>query len=72
MSWSHHENKFYGYKMLLVVDTALELPVAITMKGGSRNDSAAFELLIEEFDERYDTEDLYAALADAGFSSHGH
>jgi hypothetical protein len=68
-SWGHHEGKFYGYKVFLVVDAATELPVAITMETGSRNDSAAFEPLIADFDERYDTDDLQAALADAGFDS---
>ncbi|MDL0129248.1 transposase (plasmid) [Halobacterium sp. MBLA0001] len=70
-SWGKHEGKFYGYKVYIVVDVAAELPVAITMETGSRNDCAAFEPLIEEFDERYDTDDLQAALADAGFDSQG-
>jgi len=68
-SWGKHEGSFYGYKVFLVVDAASELPVAITMETGKRNDTAAFEPLIEEFDERYGTEDLQAALADAGFDS---
>ena len=68
-SWGQHEGSFYGYKVFLVVDAASELPVAITMETGKRNDTAAFEPLIEEFDERYGTEDLQAALADAGFDS---
>ena len=70
-SWGYHEGKFYGYKVFLVVDAATELPVAITMETGSRNDSATFGPLIEDFDERYDTDDLQAALADAGFDSNG-
>jgi IS5 family transposase len=68
-SWGTHEGKFYGYKVYLVVDAASELPVAITMETGKRNDCAAFEPLIEEFDEQYDTEELQAVLADAGFDS---
>jgi len=68
-SWGTHEGLFYGYKVLLVVDAASELPVAITMETGKRNETAAFEPLIEEFDERYDTGELQAALADAGFDS---
>lgn len=68
-SWGKHEGSFYGYKVFLVVDAASELPVAITMETGKRNDTTAFEPLIEEFDERYDTDDLQAALADAGFDS---
>jgi hypothetical protein len=70
-SWGKHEGSFYGYKVFLVVDAASELPVAITMETGSRNDTAAFEPLIEDFDERYGTENLHAALADAGFDSQG-
>ncbi|WP_302080554.1 transposase [Salinibaculum rarum] len=70
-SWGKHEGSFYGYKVYLVVDAASELPVAITMETGKRNDTAAFEPLIEDFDERYDTDDLQAALADAGFDSQG-
>ncbi len=57
--------------MFLVVDAASELPVAITMETGKRNDTVAFEPLIEEFEERYDTDELQAALADAGFDSQG-
>ncbi|MFC7074388.1 transposase [Halovenus rubra] len=68
-SWGKHEGPFYGYKVFLVVDAASELPVAITMETGKRNDTAAFEPLVEDFDERYDTDDLQAALADAGFDS---
>jgi len=68
-SWGTHEGSFYGYKVFLVVDAASELPVAITMETGKRNDTVAFEPLIEEFDERYDTDELQAALADAGFDS---
>ena len=70
-SWGHHEGKFYGYKVFVVVDAATELPVAITMETGSRNDSAAFKPLIEDFEDRYDTADLQAALADAGFDIQG-
>ncbi|WP_123619529.1 transposase [Halorubrum sp. CSM-61] len=68
-SWGYHEGKFYGYKVFLVVDAASELPVAITMETGSRHDSKAFTPLIEEFDDRYDFEDIQAVLADAGFDS---
>ncbi|WP_256419619.1 transposase [Halorubrum laminariae] len=68
-SWGKHEGSFYGYKVFLVVDAATELPVAITMETGKRNDTVAFEPLIKDFDERYDTENLQAALADAGFDS---
>ena len=68
-SWGKHEGSFYGYKVFLVVDAASELPVAITMETGKRNDTTAFEPLIEEFDERYDTDELQAALADAGSDS---
>uniref|UniRef100_UPI001F4C93C3 transposase n=1 Tax=Halococcus thailandensis TaxID=335952 RepID=UPI001F4C93C3 len=45
-SWGKHEGSFYGYKVFLVVDAATELPVAITMETGKRNDSAAFEPLV--------------------------
>jgi len=57
--------------VFIVVDAATELPVAITMETGSRNDSVAFKPLIEDFEDRYDTADLQAALADAGFDSQG-
>jgi len=68
-SWGKHEGSFYGSKVFLVVDAASELPVAITMETGKRNDTVAFEPLIEGFDERYGTDELQAALADAGFDS---
>ena len=50
-SWGKHEGSFYGYKVFLVVDAATELPVAITMETGKRNDTAAFEPLIEVMSE---------------------
>ena len=52
-----------------MVDAASELSVAIMMATGSRNDSKAFTPLIKEFDDRYDFENIQAALADAGFDS---
>jgi len=51
-NWGHHEGKFYGYKMFLVVDAAMELLVAVTMTTGSGNDTSAFEPLIEDFTDR--------------------
>jgi len=57
--------------VFLVVDAASELPVPIVMATGKRNDTAAFEPLIEEFNERYDTDDVQAALAHTGFDSQG-
>jgi len=68
-SWGQHEGKFYGYKVYIVVDAAAELPVAITMETGSTHDCSAFEPLIDEFDERYDTDELQAVLAYADFDS---
>jgi len=35
-SWGYHKEKFYGYKVFLVVDAVSELPVAITMETGSK------------------------------------
>ncbi|MFW6385276.1 MAG: transposase [Halodesulfurarchaeum sp.] len=68
-SWGKHEGSFYGYKVYLVVDAATELPVAITTATGSRNDVAAFVPLIEEFEARYDVDDLEVVFGDAGFDS---
>ena len=70
-SWGKHEGMFYGYKVYIVVDVAAELPVAITMETGSTQDCSGFEPLIDDFDERYDTDELQAVLADAGFDSQG-
>lgn len=70
-SWGQHEGKFYGYKVYIVVDAAAELPVAITMETGSTHDCSGFEPLVDEFEERYDTDELQAVLADAGFDSQG-
>jgi len=70
-SWGKHEGSFYGYKVYLVIDAAAELPVAITMETGKTNDCAGFEPLIDEFEQRYDIENIQAALADAGFDSQG-
>jgi len=68
-SWGKHEGSFYGYKVFLVVDAATELPVAVVTSTGKRNDTTQFIPLLEEFDERYDTEELQAVFGDAGFDS---
>lgn len=60
---------FYEYEVFLVVNAASELFFAITNETGERNDCAAFEPLIEDFADRYDTGDLEAALSHAGFDS---
>jgi len=70
-SWGQHEGTFYGYKVFIVVDVAAELPVAITMETGSTNGCGGFKPLIDNFEERYDTDELQAVLADAGFDSQG-
>jgi IS5 family transposase len=68
-SWGKHEGSFYGYKVFLVVDAATELPVAVVTSTGKHNDTTQFVPLVEELDERYDTDELQAVFGDAGFDS---
>ncbi|WP_435077861.1 transposase [Halococcus sp. AFM35] len=68
-SWGVHEGQFYGYKAYLVIDAAIELPVAALLTTGKRNDQRMFVPLIEKYDDLYDTADLEAVFADAGFDS---
>jgi transposase len=55
--------------VFIVVDAAAELPVAITVETGKRNDTVAVQTLIDEFEQQYDTDEVQAAMADAGFDS---
>ena len=68
-SWGRHEGSFYGYKAFILVDVAIEQPILIRMETGSQYDSPVMVPLIEEYEERYDTDELEAVLADAGFDS---
>lgn len=68
-SWGKHEGSFYGYKAFILVDVAIEQPVLIRMETGSRYDSTVCIPLIEEYEARYDTDEIEAVLADAGFDS---
>lgn len=68
-SWGKHEGSFYGYKVFIVVDVAIEQPILIRMETGKRYDSPFLVPLIEEYEERYDTDALEAVLADAAYDS---
>lgn len=68
-SWGRHEGRFYGYKVYIIVDVAIEQPIALRMETGKTYDTTAFVPLCEDFDEHYETEELKALLADAGFDS---
>lgn len=48
------------------MDSATELPVTIFTATGKRNDSALFVPLLDEFEERYDTDGLEGVFGDTG------
>jgi hypothetical protein len=68
-SWGKHEGSFYGYQVYPMVDAATELPVAIVTATGKRNDITQLVPLLEEFENRYDTDGLEAVFGNAGFDS---
>ncbi|MBD3406331.1 MAG: transposase [Candidatus Lokiarchaeota archaeon] len=66
-SWGDHHGSFYGYKVHILVDAESELPVSMIFSTGKDHDSVYFMHLIEDFDKRYDFEDVYAVLGDAAY-----
>jgi hypothetical protein len=72
-AWGKHEGTFYGYQVMLLVDPAVELPVAIMVRPGNEAEKTLFAPLIEDFTERYDTDefDCEAVFADAEYDTKG-
>lgn len=70
-AWGHHEGKFYGYQLMLLVDPAIELPVGILVKPGNEAEKTLLAPLIEDFEERYDTDefDCEVMFADAEYDT---
>ena len=70
-AWGMHEGLFYGYQVMLLVDPAVELPVAIMVKPGNEAEKTLFAPLIEDFTDRYDTDefDCEAVFADAEYDT---
>lgn len=72
-AWGKHEGSFYGYQVMLLVDPAVELPVAIMVRPGNEAEKTLFAPLVEDFTERYDTDefDCEAVFADAEYDTKG-
>lgn len=65
-SWGEHGGKFYGYKLLLLIDAKAELPVEIVVVTGKRHDSAMYIPLISTFARDYDV-DVKGIFSDGAF-----
>jgi len=68
-TWGLHEDWFYGYKLYLLIDAVLELPIAVLLTTGKQNDQEMFIPLIDKFKEQYDLDEIQAVFGDAGFDS---
>jgi hypothetical protein len=70
-AWGKHEGSFYGYQVMLLVDPAMELPVAIMVRPGNEAEKTLFAPLIEDFTDRYDTDefDCEAVFGDAEYDT---
>jgi IS5 family transposase len=70
-AWGKHEGSFYGYQVMLLVDPAMELPVAIMVRPGNEAEKTLFAPLVEDFTDRYDTDefDCEAVFADAEYDT---
>jgi len=66
-AWGYHQGSFYGYKVHLLVDSESELPMAMAFSSGEKYDSDYFVPLMNDFEERYDFNDVLAVLADAAY-----
>jgi transposase len=65
-SWGEHGGKFYGYKLLLLIDAKAELPVEIVVVTGKKHDSAMYIPLISTFAKDYDV-DVKGVFSDGAF-----
>lgn len=65
--WGNHHGSFYGYKVHILIDSESEMPIAMTLSSGEDHDSTHFIPLIEEFQEKYDFDEIIAVLADGAY-----
>lgn len=70
-AWGMHEGFFYGYQVMLLVDPAIDLPVAMMVRPGNEAEKTLFTSLIDDFTDRYDTDDFEceAVFADAEYDT---
>lgn len=70
-AWGMHEGFFYGYQVMLLVDPAIDLPVAMMVRPGNEAEKTLFTPLIDDFTDRYDTDDFEceAVFADAEYDT---
>ena len=68
-SWGNHQGSFYGYKVHILIDADSELPIAMILSSGEDHDSIHFEPLIDEFDMKYNIEEVIAVLADGAYDN---
>lgn len=68
-AWGQHQGSFFGYKLHLLIDAESELPVAARLTPGNDYDSPHLMPLVEDFNERYDVEEVLALLADGAYDA---
>ena len=70
-AWGMHEGFFYGYQVMLLVDPAIDLPVALMVRPGNEAEKTLFTPLIDDFTDRYDSDDFdcEAVFGDAEYDT---
>ncbi len=68
-AWGNHQGSFFGYKVHLLIDAESELPVAARLTPGNDYDSPHLMPLVNDFNQRYDVEEVMAVLADGAYDA---
>ena len=68
-AWGQHQGSFFGYKIHLLIDAESELPVAARLTPGNDYDSPHLMPLVNDFNQRYDVEEVMAVLADGAYDA---
>ena len=66
-AWGEHHGKFYGYKVHILIDPEVELPVAVKLSHGNAADRDWVIPLLDDTDRTLGLENLQAVFGDAAY-----
>lgn len=67
---SEQTEYFFGYKVHMVADATYDLPIALKVTAGNRNDSPELRAVMDQAFDIFDWFQPEAALADRGYDAH--
>lgn len=66
-TWGEHQGKFYGYKVHILIDPEVELPIAVKLTHGNVADRDWVIPLLDDADRTIGLEELQAIFGDAAY-----